>query len=74
MPTEVKINSGDFKFGKTLGKGAFARVVHGKLKSTGVEYALKILQKSHIKKHDKTHLVMIEKKALANLDHPLVIR
>ena len=43
----------DFLFGKCLGEGAYARVVHAKLKKNGNQFAIKIMEKMHIKKENK---------------------
>ena len=43
----------DFYFGVCLGEGAYARVVHAKLKKNNKEYAIKIMEKRHIKKENK---------------------
>jgi serine/threonine protein kinase len=41
-------------FGKTLGEGSYARVVHAKLKrDESAQYAIKIMEKEHIKKEGK---------------------
>ena len=69
-----KLSSSDFRFGRLLGKGAYARVIQGQLRSTNEEYAVKIVEKAHVKKHNKIQIVMNEKKALAAINHPLVIR
>ena len=51
--TAQQIQTSDFLFGTTLGEGAFARVVHAKSKISGVEFAVKIMEKAHIRKEDK---------------------
>ena len=51
-PDEPKQPS-DFLFGKCLGEGAYARVVHAKLKKNGNQFAIKIMEKMHIKKENK---------------------
>lgn len=43
----------DFYFGTCLGEGAYARVVHAKLKKNSHEFAVKIMEKRHIKKENK---------------------
>jgi len=48
---EIKVS--DFYFGCTLGEGAYARVVHAKSKHSHDEYAVKIMEKVHIKKENK---------------------
>jgi serine/threonine protein kinase len=52
-PQRVELLPADFLFGRTLGEGAFARVVHAKSKKTGAEFAIKIMEKRHIKKEKK---------------------
>ena len=43
-----------FYFGKTLGEGSFARVVHAKLKSEkSPQFAIKIMEKAFIAKENK---------------------
>jgi 3-phosphoinositide dependent protein kinase-1 len=51
-PDASKLPS-DFFFGVCLGEGAYARVVHAKLKKNNKEYAVKIMEKRHIKKENK---------------------
>lgn len=64
----------DFYFGVCLGEGAYARVVHAKLKKNNKEYAVKIMEKRHIKKENKVKYVMMEKSILSKLNHPFIIR
>eukprot|EP01038_Epipyxis_sp_PR26KG_P005426 gene5426-7516_t len=67
----------DFFFGRTLGEGAFARVVHAKRKNyESLELAIKIMDKSFIKKENKIAHVMTEKRILTMLSrdpHPFII-
>ena len=70
-----KLTTADFFFGKTLGEGAYARVVHAKMKAYNLnEFAIKIMEKNHIKKENKVKYVMMEKTVLAKLTHPFIIR
>ncbi len=48
-----KLQPSDFFFGRTLGEGAYARVVHAKFKKNNHEFAIKIMEKRHIKKENK---------------------
>jgi hypothetical protein len=50
---KVELHPSDFYFGTTLGEGAYARVVHAKSKKTGEYFAVKIMEKMHIKKENK---------------------
>ncbi len=51
--TRIELQPSDFYFGSTLGEGAYARVVHAKSKKTGDEFAVKIMEKIHIKRENK---------------------
>ncbi|XP_072532523.1 3-phosphoinositide-dependent protein kinase 1a [Salminus brasiliensis] len=64
----------DFKFGKILGEGSFSTVVLAKELSTGKEYAIKILEKTHIRKENKTHYVKRERDIMSSLDHPFFVK
>lgn len=52
-PVKVELHPSDFFFGMTLGEGAYARVVHAKSKKTNEHFAVKIMEKVHIKKENK---------------------
>lgn len=70
-----KLTTGDFMFGQTLGEGAYARVVHAKLKEYPAnQFAIKIMEKNHIKKENKVKYVMMEKAVLAKLNHSFIMR
>lgn len=69
-----KLQPSDFYFGRCLGEGAYARVVHAKFKQNDHEFAIKIMEKRHIKKENKIKYVMMEKSILSKLNSPLVIR
>ena len=64
----------DFRFGATLGTGAYARVVHGVKKSTGKNYAIKIMDKRFIEKEKKVKCVMMEKKVFNRVSHPHIVK
>lgn len=53
----IELKPSDFYFGATLGEGAFARVVHAKSKRLGTEFAIKIMEKAHIKRENKVFLL-----------------
>ena len=54
-----KISASDFYFGVTLGEGAFARVVHAKNKNTNTEFAIKIMDKQHVKNENKVYSYLL---------------
>ncbi|KAK3511559.1 hypothetical protein QTP70_010712 [Hemibagrus guttatus] len=64
----------DFKFGRILGEGSFSTVVLAKELSTGKEYAIKILEKLHIKKENKTHYVKRERDIMSSINHPFFVK
>ncbi|TMW60268.1 hypothetical protein Poli38472_000310 [Pythium oligandrum] len=64
----------DFMFGGTLGEGAYARVVHARMKRTGAEYAVKIMEKRFIMKEKKVKFVMMERKILTKVAHERIVK
>ncbi|KAK8647388.1 hypothetical protein V6N13_121128 [Hibiscus sabdariffa] len=60
----------DFELGKIYGVGSYSKVVRAKKKDTGMEYALKIMDKKFITKENKTAYVKLERIVLDQLDHP----
>eukprot|EP00602_Paraphysomonas_sp_CaronLab_P002619 CAMPEP_0185019768 /NCGR_PEP_ID=MMETSP1103-20130426/2351_1 /TAXON_ID=36769 /ORGANISM="Paraphysomonas bandaiensis, Strain Caron Lab Isolate" /LENGTH=471 /DNA_ID=CAMNT_0027550241 /DNA_START=367 /DNA_END=1779 /DNA_ORIENTATION=+ len=71
---EASKQPSDFYFGRCLGEGAYARVVHAKLKKNNHEFAVKIMEKRHIKKENKVKYVMMEKSILSKLNNPFIVR
>lgn len=70
-----KLSRSHFYFGKTLGEGSFARVVHAKMKTdNSPEFAVKIMEKSHIQREKKISYVMMEKDILSSLNNPFIIK
>ena len=59
----------DFMFGKVLGEGAYAKVVHARMKKSGKDFAAKVMDKSFIKKHGKIESVARESKLLRSFKH-----
>ena len=57
----------NFKFGKTLGEGSYARVVHAMMKNDDShQFAIKITER-------KAANATMEKQILLSLSHPLII-
>ena len=70
-----KMSVSQFTLGNLLGRGAYATVVHGVLKSSQQEYALKVVEKCYVLKHRKIHFVHAERKALHTIgSHPFILR
>lgn len=60
---ESGINRKDFFFGRTLGEGSYARVVHAKRKTDAtLSYAVKIMDKAFIRKENKVTVVKLSNK------------
>jgi 3-phosphoinositide dependent protein kinase-1 len=64
----------DFIFKKTLGEGSYSTVFLATEKKTNRDFAIKILEKNHIKKEKKTKYVMTEKEVFNALNHPFVVK
>uniref|UniRef100_A0A8C7H6Z3 3-phosphoinositide-dependent protein kinase 1 n=1 Tax=Oncorhynchus kisutch TaxID=8019 RepID=A0A8C7H6Z3_ONCKI len=64
----------DFKFGRILGEGSYSTVVLAREQATGKEYAMKILEKVHIRKENKAHCVTRERDIMSSLDHPFIVK
>jgi serine/threonine protein kinase len=79
--TDVKhqINSSkpslnDFKIIKTLGKGSFGRVLLVSNIHDSKYYAMKVLKKSFVKKHNQVTNTKVERKILEVVCHPFIVR
>ncbi|KAM0786244.1 hypothetical protein ACM66B_007044 [Microbotryomycetes sp. NB124-2] len=72
----VRKTISDFEFGQTLGEGSYSTVALVTDKNPPHrQYALKILDKDHIKRERKTKYVLIERDTLKALDgHPGIVR
>lgn len=66
-PQIIRKGIQDFKLGKELGEGSYSTVMLATDINTGINYAIKILNKRHIIKEKKVKYVNIEKNALNRL-------
>lgn len=66
-PSQRKREPSDFIFGKQIGQGSYSTVIKAIEKETNQEFALKILDKRHILKHNKAKYVTLEKSILNKL-------
>ncbi|TFK92034.1 kinase-like protein [Polyporus arcularius HHB13444] len=66
----------DFEFKEELGQGSYSTVWLGKLLATGQEYAIKRIDKAHLKRHQKEQTALAEKNTLVRLGsgHPGIVR
>ncbi|KAI0695936.1 kinase-like domain-containing protein [Cerioporus squamosus] len=67
-----RISVDDFEFKEELGQGSYSTVWLGKLLATGQEYAIKRIDKAHLKRHQKEQTALAEKNTLVRLGsgHP----
>jgi len=64
----------NFELLRRLGDGSYSEVVLAKHKDTGVEYALKIIDKYHIVRHNAVNQVKKERNILEYIDNPGVVK
>ncbi|KAI0745389.1 kinase-like protein [Earliella scabrosa] len=66
----------DFEFREELGQGSYSTVWLGRLLATGQEYAIKRIDKAHLKRHQKEQTALAEKNTLVRLGsgHPGIVR
>lgn len=64
----------DFFYGKLLGEGAFARVLHAAHRDTGAEYAVKVVDKRQIARLNKQPSVMMERNVMGAARHHCITR
>ncbi|KAI0036871.1 kinase-like domain-containing protein [Vararia minispora EC-137] len=57
----------DFDFGEILGEGSYSTVIHVTHRESGREYACKVLDKQHLKRHNKLQTALAEKNTLVRL-------
>ena len=60
----------DFDIGDQLGEGAFGQVCLCTLRTTGMQYAIKIIEAIHAKRHGGLQQVKTERDILILLNHP----
>ena len=60
----------DFDIGDQLGEGAFGQVCLCMLRTTGMQYAIKIIEVIHAKRHGGLQQVKTERDVLILLNHP----
>lgn len=72
--TPKKKSVDDFNIGKVLGEGSYGAVVEAVDKETGLQYAIKILEKKHILKENKVKYVTTERDILSTCFHPSIVK
>lgn len=71
-----RLSADDFEFGDILGEGSYSTVMHGTHRATRQEYAIKVLDKGHLKRNNKLNTALAEKHTLVRLGsgHPGIVR
>jgi serine/threonine protein kinase len=64
----------DFKLLRVIGKGSYAKVLQVRMKSNKKIYAMKILLKQHLVSRNVADNAMVERKILAELRHPFLVK
>eukprot|EP00026_Physarum_polycephalum_P003080 Phypoly_transcript_03089.p1 GENE.Phypoly_transcript_03089~~Phypoly_transcript_03089.p1 ORF type:complete len:791 (+),score=135.36 Phypoly_transcript_03089:191-2563(+) len=72
--TPKKKTIDDFTIGRVLGEGSYGAVVEAVDKETGIQYAIKILEKKHILKENKVKYVTTERDILGQCYHPGIVK
>ncbi|KAG6972418.1 hypothetical protein JG687_00001467 [Phytophthora cactorum] len=63
-----------FFFGNVLGQGSYAKVFHAQLKKNHMDFAVKVMDQSFIRKENKTAFVLTERKVMSRLSHPNIVK
>ncbi|KAG5641225.1 hypothetical protein DXG03_005691 [Asterophora parasitica] len=65
----------DFEFGDILGHGSYSTVIQATGKKSGRAYAIKVLDKAHLQRHNQRRTAYAEKEALVvlGLEHPGIV-
>ncbi|TYZ69160.1 hypothetical protein PybrP1_004269 [[Pythium] brassicae (nom. inval.)] len=64
----------DFFFGTVLGQGSYAKVFHARMKNNKMDFAVKVMDQSFIRKENKAAFVLTERKVLSRLAHPNIVK
>ncbi|KAF7792360.1 hypothetical protein EIP86_003396 [Pleurotus ostreatoroseus] len=70
-----RLSAEDFEFGRILGEGSYSSVMLARHRGTGKEYAIKVLDKGHLKRNNKLATALAEKNTLVRLGagHPGIV-
>ena len=69
----MRARIGDYVLLETIGSGAFANVRHGIHEVSGKHYAIKVMDKAHIRNHELTLNVRREIAIMKALNHPNIV-
>jgi RAC serine/threonine-protein kinase/serum/glucocorticoid-regulated kinase 2 len=63
-----------FELVKVIGKGGFSKVLQVRKKDTGRLYAMKTMRKDFIIQEQKSHQVATERRVMARMQHPFIVK
>jgi serine/threonine protein kinase len=64
----------DFKLLAVLGRGGYGKVLLVQLRRSGETYAMKVLRKKQLVQKQQVERTKLERKILANINHPFIVR
>ena len=64
----------DFELLRVLGEGSLSTVFLARRKATGTQYALKVIDKFYVKRHNMTDAVIRERHVMDQIDSDWVVR
>ena len=70
---QQQITLDQFELVSQLGRGTFGKVFLATLKSTGQEYAIKVIRKDILIEYDQIESTLLEKEILFAVDHPFLV-
>jgi serine/threonine protein kinase len=74
FPLPTKVGVEDFDLLRVIGKGSFGKVTLVRKKNSGNLYAMKVLSKSHILKRKQIEHTKTERRVLATINHPFIVK
>ncbi|GLD93582.1 hypothetical protein PINS_up002174 [Pythium insidiosum] len=73
-PSACRVSIRDFHIVKPISKGAFGKVYLARKKTTGDQYAIKVLAKEHIVRKKQIQHIETERDILVNVESPFVVK
>lgn len=73
-PASYRVSIRDFRIIKPISKGAFGKVYLSRKKTTGDQYAIKVLAKEHLLRKKQIQQIETERNILASVVSPFVVK
>jgi len=71
--TQVHVTLKDFELKAQIGRGTFGKVFLCTLRTSGEEYAMKVIRKDVLIEYDQIESTLLEKDILFAVDHPFLV-